>query len=81
MFRKIFQYKSKLLGRWSLLGRKESNWKTDMANTDHCGVCAIQELKRYPIQTVCESEINTLEYYSVLAEMGTTSVVQNLQLK
>lgn len=79
MFRKLFQIESKRLGRWTRLGRKESNWKTDMANTDHCGICAIQELKQYPTQTV--SEIDTLEYYLVMAEMGTTSNVENLQLK
>jgi hypothetical protein len=80
MFRKLFQYESKLLGRWSRAGRKESNWKTDMANTDHCGICAIHELKQYPpAQTVYETE--TLEYYSVMAEMSATSNVQHLQLK
>ena len=80
MFRKLFQYESTLLGRWSLLGRTASNWKADMANTDHCGICAIQELKQYPTQPV--SETDTLEYYLVLAEMSTTTtLVQNLQLK
>jgi hypothetical protein len=80
MIRKLFQYERKLLGRWTRLGRKESNWKTDMANTDHCGICAIHELKQYPLtQTV--SETDTLEYYLVMAEMGNTSNVENLQLK
>jgi hypothetical protein len=74
MIRKLFQYERKRLGRWTRLGRKESNWKTDMANTDHF---AIHELKQYP-PTQIVSETDTLEYYLVTAEMGS---VEHSQLK
>jgi len=32
--------KRPLLGRWCLQDKSKVFWKTDMANTDHCGTCS-----------------------------------------
>ncbi len=85
MFRRLFHYTNTTLGRWALMGRRESNWKVDMANTDHCGTCAFYDMKHYPptptpTPVVEEHDANTLEYYLIMTEMSTTPTHQNQKI-
>jgi hypothetical protein len=55
----------KLLGRWARCGERQSNWKVDMANIDHCGTCAkSSQPKEYSLQD------NSLEFFLVSAELS-----------
>jgi len=73
MLRRFFTSEITFLGRWGRLGRTQSNWKVDMANTDNCGSCAVHALKYFPkeIQTQLKQKeiIDPVEFYSVMGEM------------
>ena len=59
---RFFQTEVKMLGRWARQSRKESNWKVDMANIDHCGTCG---LEKKPAEA-------GVEFYTIVAEMSAT---------